>query len=208
MTEKVRVHEIAKELGITSKDIVKKALDMGIDIKSANSSVTMQEAESLMNYIMSGELAKAPKLEIKADVESASDTPKEEKTPQKEIKKSEVKTPVKNKDIQAQDSNKIEKNKEESKIELQEEEINEDDDALSSAVDPKKMMIKKSGLKIVKKKQPKPEEKSEESYFSSSPAKQATAVSSYGKISAEVLEELANKKKAKQSGASGAKKQE
>ncbi|MFA5454738.1 MAG: translation initiation factor IF-2 [Sulfurimonas sp.] len=208
MTEKVRVHEIAKELGITSKDIVKKALDMGIDIKSANSSVTMQEAEGLMNYIMSGELAKAPKLEIKADVESASDTPKEEKTPQKEIKKSEVKAPVKNKDAQAQDTNKIEKNKEELKIETQEEEINEDDDALSSAVDPKKMIIKKSGLKIVKKKQPKPEEKSEESYFLSSPAKQATAVSSYGKISAEVLEELANKKKAKQSGVSGAKKQE
>ncbi len=209
MTEKVRVHEIAKELGITSKDIVKKALDMGIDIKSANSSVTMQEAESLMNYIMSGESAKAPKSEIKADVNSASDTQKEEKTPQKEIKKSEVKIPVKNKDAQVKDTNKIEKNREEeSKTEIQEEEIFEDDDALSGVADSKKMMIKKSGLKIVKKKQPKPEEKSEENYFSSSPAKQATAVSSYGKISAEVLEELAKKKKAKQSGASGAKKQE
>ncbi|MDQ1244645.1 MAG: translation initiation factor, partial [Campylobacterota bacterium] len=95
MTEKVRVHEIAKELGIASKDVVKKASDMGIDIKSANSSVTMQEAENLMNYIMSGELAQAPKPEIKVDVKSASDTQKEEKTPQKEIKKSEVKTPVK-----------------------------------------------------------------------------------------------------------------
>lgn len=208
MTEKVRVHEIAKELGITSKDIVKKALDMGIDIKSANSSVTMQEAESLMNYIMSGELAQAQKSEIKADVKSASDTQKEEKTPQKEIKKSEAKTPEENKDTQAQDISKIEKNEEELKVEVQEKEIKEESDVLPSVVDPKKMMIKKSGLKIVKKKQPKPEEKSEESYFSSSPSKQATAVSSYGKISAEVLEELANKKKAKQSGISGAKKQE
>lgn len=208
MTEKVRVHEIAKELGITSKDIVKKALDMGIDIKSANSSVTMQEAESLMNYIMSGELAQAQKSEIKADVKSASDTQKEEKTPQKEIKKSEVKMPEENRDTQAQDSNKIEKKEEESKVEVQEKEIKEESDVLPSVVDPKKMMIKKSGLKIVKKKQPKPEEKSEENYFSSSPSKQATAVSSYGKISAEVLEELANKKKAKQSGISGAKKQE
>ena len=66
------------------------------------------------------------------------------------------------------------------------------------------MQIKPSGLKIVKKKQPREEEKAMEQF--SQPAKQSTTVSSYGKISAEVLEELAKKKKAKQT--SGAKKQE
>ena len=49
MIEKVRVHEIAKELGIASKDVVKKAQEMGIDAKSAQSSVSMEEADSLMN---------------------------------------------------------------------------------------------------------------------------------------------------------------
>ena len=79
MSEKVRVHEIAKELGIASKDVVKKASDMGIDIKSANSSVTMQEAESLMNYIMSGEHSETPKQETTNSVKVASDT--QEETP-------------------------------------------------------------------------------------------------------------------------------
>ena len=32
MTEKVRVHEIAKELGISSKDVLEKAKSMGIEI--------------------------------------------------------------------------------------------------------------------------------------------------------------------------------
>ncbi len=49
-------------------------------------------------------------------------------------------------------------------------------------------LIKRSGLTIVKKKKPKVEEKF------NLPQKQ-TQVSSYGKMSAEVLEELAQKKK-------------
>lgn len=200
MTEKVRVHEIAKELGIASKDVVKKASDIGIEIKSANSSVTMQEAESLMNYIMSGEFAEAPKSETKADDKSASDAQKEEKTP-----KEEIKTAAKAKESHVQEIEKEDKKDvsevKETKVEAEEIE----DENLSDAHDPKKMQIKKSGLKIVKKKQPKEEEKPQESYVSAS--KPAAAVSSYGKISAEVLEELANKKKAKQS-VSGAKKQE
>ncbi|MFA5233986.1 MAG: translation initiation factor IF-2 [Sulfurimonas sp.] len=205
MTEKVRVHEIAKELGIASKDIVKKALDIGIEIKSANSSVTMQEAESLMNYIMSGEHAEAPKSETKADEKSASDAQKEEKTPKEEIKKSEVKTAAKTKESHAQD---IEKEDESEVSEVKEAKVQAEessDEGLSDAHDPKKMQIKKSGLKIVKKKQPKEEEKPQEVQAPAS--KPAAAISSYGKISAEVLEELAKKKKAKQS-VSGAKKQE
>ncbi len=83
----------------------------------------------------------------------------------------------------------------------EEKETKEDNSAL---IDSKKMQIKPSGLKIVKKKQPREEEKSVQSHAQS--AKQTPTVSSYGKISAEVLEELAKKKKIKQT--SGAKKQE
>jgi len=205
MTEKVRVHEIAKELGIASKDVVKKASDIGIEIKSANSSVSMQEAENLMNYIMSGEFAEAPKSETKADEKSTSDAQKEEKTPKEEIKKSEIKTAAKTKESQVQEIEKEEKTlvSEVKEAKAEEEEIEDED--LSDAHDSKKMQIKKSGLKIVKKKQPKEEEKPQVTQVSA--PKPAAAVSSYGKISAEVLEELAKKKKAKQS-ASGAKKQE
>jgi len=215
MTEKVRVHEIAKELGIASKDVVKKALDMGLDVKSANSSVTMQEAEGLMNYIMNGDHAEAPKQEIKVPSKPISDTPKEEKTPKDEIKNIETTTPKivhtesdKN-DTLVREAQKIEK-KEESKIRevmhevnVVEKEIKDEGNALD-VIDSKKMQIKPSGLKIVKKKQPKEEEKSVESH--AQPIKQTSTISSYGKISAEVLEELAKKKKTKQT--SGAKKQE
>ena len=69
--EKVRVHEIAKELGITSKEVVKKATDMGLDLKTASSTVSMEEAEKIVNYIMNGSenevSSEAPKKSVPQD---------------------------------------------------------------------------------------------------------------------------------------------
>lgn len=216
MTEKVRVHEIAKELGITSKDVVKKASDMGIDVKSANSSVSMQEAESLMNYIMSGEIAESPKPEKKTAQKPTSDTQKEEKTPKKDelkvSKEEEIKsikkvsqdkfvdTKKEEKDIQKQKSSDEKETKKDSMQDIKNNIVSEN---------VKKSQIKKSGLKIVKKKKPKEEDNTQD--FEDldnypTPSRTKPKVSSYGKISADVLEELAKKKKTKQSG--GAKKQD
>ncbi|WP_295020527.1 translation initiation factor IF-2 [Sulfurimonas sp.] len=188
MIEKVRVHEIAKELGIASKDVVKKASDMGLEVKSANSSVTMQEAEKLMNYIMNGDVAEAPEpiknapnvaksdsskeehIEIKAEIKTTADTPKNQK-----------------KHIEAEE-------KIASAEAIKQEDVVKKDIVPETAVDmlsDKTPLIKKSGLKIVKKAKPQFEENIV------SPAKQA-AISSYGKMSIEALEELANKKKSKQ----------
>jgi len=52
---KIRIHEIAKEMGIKSKDIVEKAVEMGFDVKAASSGVSPEEAESLINFILTGE---------------------------------------------------------------------------------------------------------------------------------------------------------
>ena len=60
MIDKVRVHEIAKELGIKSKEVVDKATEMGLDVKTASSGVSPDEAEKIMNYIMNPAAA-APK---------------------------------------------------------------------------------------------------------------------------------------------------
>lgn len=70
MMDKVRVHEIAKELGINSKEVVDKAATMGLNVKTASSSVSIEEAEQIMNYIMSGASAEssAPKAAPKAAV--------------------------------------------------------------------------------------------------------------------------------------------
>jgi translation initiation factor IF-2 len=199
MIEKVRVHEIAKELGITSKDVLTKASDLGLEVKSAQSTVSMEQAESLMNFIMTGE-SSSPSAPA-ASTESAkvkSDTPKEAK---KEAPKSKEEKPKKEAAQKKEDTPKVEEKKEEPKKEAASEAPEKEEKAVKET-GPKTVVvpqIKKSGLKIVKKKKPKVEEVYE------APKKQAS-VSSYGKMSAEVLEELAKKKKTTTKAAPAAKK--
>jgi translation initiation factor IF-2 len=206
MTEKVRVHEIAKELGIASKDVLEKAKKMGLEVKSAQSVVTMEQAESIANYIINGEPVEAkPKTVKKAKVKS--DTPKKEESPQeqKSAAKEETKseTPKKEQESSVEEAKETKKEtpKKEETQKVQEEKKEE---VKPAAKDEKKATpkstlkvvqpsvrpaIKKSGLKIVKKKKPKEED------VYSAPAKSAGAVSSYGKMSKEALEELSRKKK-------------
>ncbi len=96
--DKVRIHEIAKELGMKSKEIVQSAKDLGIEAKSANSSVTPETAERLVNFIMSGDRGESPKVNEKPV------SKKEEKVlpPKEETKKDKVE----DKKIQEKDSKK------------------------------------------------------------------------------------------------------
>lgn len=202
MTDKVSVKEIADELGIASKDVLEKAKNMGIEVKAAQSKVTMEEAEKIANYIMNGEdekAAPAPKptllkkakddtpavepveKEVVAEVEKVVETAtKEPVVAKEESSDKETKTPV-----------------EEVK---KEPEVKKPISTLRVVAPGSRPAIKKSGLKIVKKRKP----KVEENY--NLPQKQAS-VSSYGKMSAEALEELAQKKKSR-SGSSTARKQD
>ncbi len=59
--DKVRIHEIAKELGIKSKEVVEMAKEMGLDVKAPSSSVTPEDAQNLMNFVMTGSLPAATK---------------------------------------------------------------------------------------------------------------------------------------------------
>ncbi len=211
MIEKVRVHEIAKELGIASKDVLDKAKQMGLDVKSAQSVVTMDDAEQIANYIMNGAPAepKKPKVTVKKKEQATSDTPKEE-TP-KEEKAQETTNEVEDstpketaeatEEVVKEDTKEVAQASKESETAPQEEKKEEvaESKPVKKAAEPKKSTlkvvqpsarpaIKRSGLKIVKKKKPKVEENYD------LPKKQAS-VSSYGKMSAEVLEELAKKKK-------------
>ncbi len=54
MEDKVRVYEIAEESGATSAEVIGKATDLGIDLKSAQSTVSDDVAEEITNYIMTG----------------------------------------------------------------------------------------------------------------------------------------------------------
>jgi len=197
MIEKVRVHEIAKELGIASKDVLDKAKKMGLEVKSAQSVVTMEQAESIANYIMNGNESaevQKPKVVKKTSKKVNDDTPEETKTDVEEAVKTTEEAPAKKEEAQPETEEKQEVKA--PKVETKEEDVSapeapkkETAKSTLKVVQPTmRPAIKRSGLKIVKKKKP----KVEENY--SIPQKQAS-VSSYGKMSAEALEELSKKKK-------------
>ncbi len=196
MTDKVRVHEIAKELGIASKEVVDKASAIGLSVKTASSSVSMEEAEKIMDYIMTGA---APAPAAKPKVVKKAAEKKEESAPQEVTPKAEEKAVVEQVTETAPKAE--EKKPEEAPKESKEEAVAttpvpEKEESPAKPAKPAKPSllkevapIKRAGLRIVKKKRPKP---AEETY--SRPEKTAN-VSSYGKVSADVLEELAGKKK-------------
>ena len=206
MAEKVRVHEIAKELGIASKDVLEKAKKFGLEVKSAQSVVTMEQAEGLANYIISGDDVKeAPKPKKVTTQKAKSDAPVE--TPVAEKSVEEVKTVVETQEPKVEE-------KEVSKTEAVQEKTNQEEKVEVKKTEPKKATsgikivtpasrpaLKRSGLKIVKKRKP----KVEENY--NLPQKQVS-VSSYGKMSEEVLAELAQKKRNRQSSRSASKQEQ
>ncbi len=97
---KVRISEIANELGIKSTEIVEKARELGFDnVKTHSSGVTPAEAEMIVNYVMTGEVPPSlAKKEQKRDEkpspkkkESKKEAPKKaEKAPKKSGKTSEA----------------------------------------------------------------------------------------------------------------------
>ncbi len=54
MEDKVRVYEIAEESGATSSEVISKAADLGLELKSVQSAVSFEDAEEIAKYIMTG----------------------------------------------------------------------------------------------------------------------------------------------------------
>ena len=52
--DKVRISEIAQELGMEAKDILVKAKEVDLAVKAANSTVSTEEAGNLMDYVLTG----------------------------------------------------------------------------------------------------------------------------------------------------------
>ena len=74
---KIKIHEIAKEIGLTSKEIIEKAKELGIEAKTHMSGVEEQEAEKIKNAFQKIE----KKLEAKKDETKKDEKKKEEKKP-------------------------------------------------------------------------------------------------------------------------------
>ncbi len=177
MSDKVRINEVAKELGITAKETLLKAQEMGLDVKAVSSSVSMSEAEKLMDFVMNAdaqEVTSPPKEKKAKPAQATPTTLKAESKPTQEAK--EIK----------QDVMPIKPKNEPKQADLNE--IKTPTQTPISGIE-----VRPSGLKIVKKKRPKEEELSVDTSKVSKPS----TSSSYGKLSPQALEELANKKKNK-----------
>ncbi len=66
MEDKVRVYEVAGESGATSAEVIAKATDLGIALKSPQSTLTYDQAEEIVNYMLTGKnTIKEKKVEVK-----------------------------------------------------------------------------------------------------------------------------------------------
>ncbi len=61
---KIKIHEIAKEIGLTSKEIIEKAKELGIEAKSHMSGVEEKEAEKIKNAFLNKQKKGENKKEI------------------------------------------------------------------------------------------------------------------------------------------------
>ena len=172
MSDNVRVYEIAEEAGASSNEVITKAKDLGVELKSPQSTVSFEDAEEIANYIMTGKSAKLPKKPV-AKIKKAEPTEeiKEVKPTETEVK---VETEVKTKDEAKEETKPKEQEKKvevkpEAKVETKAEvEVKTKEETQDKKVEvpevkpvrtlsPNKIIPKRRGLKIVKKKKPREE---------------------------------------------------
>ncbi|WP_298749908.1 translation initiation factor IF-2 [uncultured Arcobacter sp.] len=152
MSDNVRVYEIAEEAGASSNDVIKKAKDLGIELKSPQSQTTVEDAEEIVNYIMTGKSKKLPpKKKATKSVEPKKVEEEkvvvEDKKPEESIiaKTTEVEKPKEEKKPVIEEPKKIENT---SPVKTDDTQKVNDDSPV------KKVIPKRRGLKIVKKKRP------------------------------------------------------
>ncbi len=56
--DKVKIQEIADEAGLPNGELLEKAKELGFSVKAANSTISMEDAGILMDYVISGTLPK------------------------------------------------------------------------------------------------------------------------------------------------------
>ncbi|EAK7463409.1 translation initiation factor IF-2 [Campylobacter coli] len=151
---KIRIHEIAKELGYDSKEIIEKANELGLNIKTASNAVEPEVAAGIYEYIQTKIIPEAFKKNLKQDpVKKAKAAPKEEKKEEKSPKEVETKAPAK----VVEEVKPEPKTPEEPKENIQE--------SLASAT-----LAKRRGLVIVKKKKDEEEAAKKEELKASTPS--------------------------------------
>lgn len=99
---KFKISKIAEEIGRKPKEVLEKAIEMGLNVKVAQSSVTEEEANWLATYIETGvnnmPKIETPKKEPKTTEKTESKKTTKKETPIKKTEKTESKKPKKEKE--------------------------------------------------------------------------------------------------------------
>ncbi|PAF51591.1 translation initiation factor IF-2 [Helicobacter sp. 13S00477-4] len=138
---KVRLTEIATEAGKSSKEVLEKAKEMGLDVKTVSSGLNDEEAASLYEYITTGINNLAQKTSLKV------------KTPPVEAKKSAPRVPktTKNTKKETKVSKESLKPVEEKSVEIIQKPIEENIDNIESQIENHVGVARRMGIRIVKK---------------------------------------------------------
>ena len=87
----VRISEIANELGYNSKEVLEKAIELGLKVKTHSSGVSPEEAAALYTYIQTGEIPEALKKKPEKKKPTVKKTETKEGKEEKESKPKEAK---------------------------------------------------------------------------------------------------------------------
>jgi translation initiation factor IF-2 len=160
MSDKVRVYEIAEEAGASSQDVIAKAKDLGIELKSPQSAVSYEDAEEITKYIMTGNSSRLPSKPVskaKKIIENKiPEISEEEKEVKIELEKTEVIEKKETEVIKKPELKKVVISKPISRPALKtQEELDKPEVNPDNA---NKIVPKRRGLVIVKKNKPKKEE--------------------------------------------------
>jgi translation initiation factor IF-2 len=173
--DKVRISEIAKELGMKSKEVVESAKDLGLEVKAANSSVTPETAERLVNFIMSGDRGEATQTKEAAPKKEEEIPPKEKEVKKEKPKEKKKEETSKAKKVEKQttspkaskkstDEQEAVSKPETKPAEVEKEKIEEKPEEKPKETLATASIKKRRGFVIVKKKKPKVEEKPKSSH--------------------------------------------
>jgi len=89
----VRISEIANELGYNSKEVLEKAIELGLKVKTHSSGVSPEEAAALYTYIQTGEIPEALKKKPEKKKPTVKKAEAKEGKEEKESKPKEAKKP-------------------------------------------------------------------------------------------------------------------
>ena len=164
MSDKVRVYEIAEEAGASSQEVINKAKDLGIELKSPQSAVSFEDAEEITNYIMTGKSSKIPSKTASKPKNNVEKVVKEEVV-EKVVSNDEKTTDAtEKKNVEVKKKPELKKvviSKPVSKAPLK---AQEETDKLENQDNSNKVVPKRRGLVIIKKKKPREEEIKEVSF--------------------------------------------